>query len=134
MSDIATLDDPITTLDKAVNTVGKFHRLAREKGLPDDMIRQTINDQELMRRLIEYWKVGCYHPTPSQQGTQKIIGLEIFGIEQAIKHFRVNVTPEDEAALAEIPYSLEMLRACQKTHRLVAYFPLSVYDSGMAGF
>lgn len=71
---------------------------------------------------------GGYEPSTSQKLAREIMGKNFFGIEEAIKHFGVNATKQQVAALAEVPFSEEVLRASKDTHVLVAVFPLSILD------
>jgi len=71
---------------------------------------------------------GGYEPSTSQKLAREIMGKNFFGIEEAIKHFRVNATKQRLAALAEVPFSEEVLKSCKDTHVLVAVFPLSILD------
>jgi hypothetical protein len=56
------------------------------------------------------------------------MGKNMFGIEEAIKHFLVNPMRQQLAALSEIPFSEDVLRQCKNTHVLVAVFPLSILE------
>ena len=69
-----------------------------------------------------------YEPSTSQKLAREIVGKNFFGIEEAIKHFGVNATKQQLAALAEVPFSKEQLSSCKDTHVLVAVFPLSILD------
>jgi len=71
---------------------------------------------------------GDYEPSTSQKLARGIMGKNFFGIEEAIKHFRVNATKQQLAYLAEVPFSEEILKSCRDTHVLVAVFPLSILD------
>ncbi len=71
---------------------------------------------------------GGYEPSTSQKLAREIMGKNFFGIEEAIKHFGVNATKQQLAALAEVPFSEEVLKSCKDTHVLVAVFPLSILD------
>mgnify|MGYP001590428914 CR=1 FL=1 len=71
---------------------------------------------------------GGYEPSTSQKLAREIMSKNFFGIEEAIKHFGVNATKQQLAALAEVPFSEEVLKSCKDTHVLVAVFPLSILD------
>ncbi len=58
----------------------------------------------------------------------KIMGLNFFGIEEAIKYYGISPTPEQLDKLAEIPFSETVLQECKDTHVLIAIFPISVLD------
>jgi hypothetical protein len=59
---------------------------------------------------------------------RKIMGLNYFGIEDAIEHFGVIPTKEELANLADVPFSWKLLRKLKKTHILIAVFPLSIIE------
>ena len=63
-----------------------------------------------------------------QKHAREIMDHNMFGIEEAIRYFGVNPSKEQLAALAEVPFSQEVLQSCQDTHVLVAVFPLSILD------
>ncbi|HNY35772.1 MAG TPA: hypothetical protein PLD14_02750 [Candidatus Pacearchaeota archaeon] len=63
-----------------------------------------------------------------QSNARKIMGLNYFGIEEAIEHFGVIPTEEELANLANVPFSWASLRRLKKTHILVAVFPLSIIE------
>ncbi len=69
---------------------------------------------------------GRYESSTSQIQARAIMGKNFFGIEEAIKHFKVNPTKRQFAALAEVPFSEEVLREYKDTHVLVAVFSLSI--------
>ncbi len=56
------------------------------------------------------------------------MGRNFFGIEEAIKHFGVNPSKAQTAALADVPFTEEVLASCKDTHVLVAVFPMSILD------
>ncbi len=67
-------------------------------------------------------------PTTSQKSAREIMGKNFFGIEEAVKHFGVNPTSQQLAALSEIPFSEAVLKRSKDTHVLVAVFPLSILE------
>lgn len=71
---------------------------------------------------------GGYKPSTSQKLAREIMGKNFFGVKEATKHFGVNATKQQLAALAEVPFSEEVLKSCKDTHVLVAVFPLSILD------
>ena len=56
----------------------------------------------------------------------EIMGDNFFGIAEAAEHFGINLSNEQIAALAKVPFTEEMLRSCKDTHILVAVFPISI--------
>jgi hypothetical protein len=63
-----------------------------------------------------------------QKRSREIMGRNFFGIKEAIRHFRVNPTYTQLAALSEIPFSEAVLKQSKDTHVLVAVFPLSILE------
>ncbi len=88
------------------------------------------NGVEMIAKFIEYviaaGLIKKGGQTTSQKHAQDIMGKNFFGIEEAIKHFGVSPTPQQLAALSEIPFSEEELRQSKDTHVLTAVFPLSI--------
>ncbi len=69
---------------------------------------------EIISKVIGYSKVLVLiqsgMPTTSQKCAREIMGKNFFGIDEAIKHFGINPTPQQLAALSEIPFSKAELR------------------------
>jgi hypothetical protein len=86
----------------------------------------------MIAKVIGYGKaVGLIQrgePTTSQKRAREIMGRNFFGVEEAVKHFGVSPTPQQLAALLEIPFSEEVLRQSKETHVLIAVFPLSILE------
>jgi hypothetical protein len=66
--------------------------------------------------------------TRSHDRAREIMGRNMFGVEEATKHFGVQPSKKDLADLATIPYSETVLTSCKDSHILVAVFPLSLLD------
>ena len=79
-------------------------------------------------RLAAYAQNGGIEATVSQKRAREIMGKNFFGIEEAIKHFGVNPSRRQFAALSEIPFSEAVLEQSKDTHVLVAVFPLSTLE------
>ena len=71
---------------------------------------------------------GGFEPSVSQKRAREIMDGNYFGIEEAIAHYGVNPSRRELAALAEVPFTEEVLEAAKATHILVAVFPLSILD------
>ena len=94
-----------------------------------DTVASRINtDPKFVTNIARLMVNGGYEPSTSQKLAREIMGKNFFGIEEAIKHFGVNATKQQIAALAEVPFSEEVLQSCKDTHVLVAVFPLSILD------
>jgi hypothetical protein len=87
---------------------------------------------EMIAKVIGYGKVvGRIQsdvPTTSQKRAREIMGKNFFGVEDAVKHFGVNPTRQQLAALSEISFSEAVLQQSKDTHVLVAVFPLSILE------
>lgn len=70
----------------------------------------------------------CKHTTLTQVRARKIMGRNMFGVKEAVKHFSVSPSTQELAYLADIPFSEETLSACRYSHVLIAIFPLSIFD------
>ena len=62
------------------------------------------------------------------KAARKIMRKNFFGVEEAVKHFGVDPTRQQLAALSEIPFSEAVLDKSKDTHILVAVFPLSILE------
>lgn len=105
------------------------HQLLTALGEEADGIVTRINsDHAFVERLAKFAICGGFEPNASQKRAREIMGKNMFGIDEAIKHFLVNPTRQQRAALSEIPFSEEVLQQCKDTHVLVAVFPLSILE------
>jgi hypothetical protein len=90
------------------------------------------NVVEMISKVIEYGKairlIQNDEPTSNQNRAREIMGKNFVGVEEAIKHFGVNPTRQQLAALLEIPFSEAMLQQSKDTHVLAAVFPLSILE------
>jgi len=59
---------------------------------------------------------------------REIMGKNFFGIEEAVQDFGVHPSETQLAALAQVPFTEEVLQSHKDTHILVAVFPLSILD------
>lgn len=116
---------------EVIGRASECMRRLLEAGLPFEALQKPIDDPEMRKRLVRFWISGGVEPSTSQKRARKIMDRNCFGIEEAIKHFRVNPSKQQLAALSEVPFSEETLKECVNTHILVAVFPLSI--SGIRG-
>ena len=65
---------------------------------------------------------------PAWFRARKIMGKNMCGVEEAVKHFGVNPSKRQLAYMSEIPFSVGTLEACKGTHILVAFFPNAILD------
>ncbi|MBU6321303.1 MAG: hypothetical protein KGI78_00395 [Patescibacteria group bacterium] len=92
-------------------------------------VANRINTEPaFLAQLAAFATNGGFQPSTSQQKAREIMGAGMFGVEDAIKHFGVNPSKTQLAALAEVPFTEEALAECKDTHVLFAVFPLSILD------
>jgi len=91
-------------------------------------MKNMSKGNDLATKVVRLIQNGGFEPTTSQKRAREIMGRSFFGVEEAIKHFGVNPTPQQLAALSEIPFSEAVLEQSKDTHVLVAVFPLSVLE------
>lgn len=117
------------TPSQVLGRVNECVRRLLEAGLTFDVLQKPIDDPEARRRLVEFWNAGCDVPlSTSQVRAREIMWNNMFGVEDAIKHFGVSPTERDLATLSRIPFSEKTLKECRDTHILVAIFPLSILE------
>jgi len=99
-------------------------------GLDDGLAQKLVDskDNYLATQVVRLLRNGGFEPSTSQKRAREIMGKRFFGVEEAIRHFGVNPSRQQLAALAEVPYSEDVLIASKETHVLVARFPLSILD------
>lgn len=99
-------------------------------GLSGALAQKVIDSKgnDLAMKVVRLIQNNGFEPTTSQKRSREIMDKNYFGIEEAIKHFGVNPSRQQLAALAEVPFSEAVLEECKNTHILVAVFPLSILD------
>ena len=113
---------------QAIGRASECMRRLMEAGLSYEDLQFPIDDPAMRRRLVYFWASYGYEPTTSQRRAREIMGRNLFGVKEAIKHFGVNPTKQQITALTEIPFSGAVLQECKDTHVLVAVFPLSILE------
>lgn len=93
-------------------------------------VKKYGNMRSMSKMIEEYVVDGMKKDEEPTQVTaaREIMRKNFFGIEEAVKHFGVNPTSQQLAALSEIPFSEAVLEKSKNTHILVAIFPLSILD------
>ena len=113
--------------ETAIVNVGQKGRIHLPLNLRNRLARRVVdskgNDLAKVVGLIQ-----SYRLTTSQKCAREIMGKNFFGIEEAIKHFGVNPTSQQLAALSEIPFPETVLQQSKDSHILVAVFPLSILE------
>ncbi len=89
-----------------------------------EALRALAGDAEARKGVEE----ASFEPSESETAAREIMGKNMFGIADAIKHFKSSPTEKELSALEKIPFSEATLRECANTHILVADFGLSVVD------
>jgi len=122
-----------TTMASRTLSVHKEHELLLKletAGLSDDLAQRVIDSKgnDLATKVVRLIQNGGFEPTTSQKRAREIMGKNFFGVEEAIKHFGVNPSRQQLAALSEIPFSEAVLEQSKDTHVLVAVFPLSILE------
>ena len=59
--------ESIATLDSALGTAAKLHRLLREEGLPPEALQWPIDDPEMRTRLVRSWNAHGFNAPGSPQ-------------------------------------------------------------------
>ncbi len=99
-------------------------------GLNDELAQKVIDSKgnDLAAKVVRLIRSGWFEPSTSHKQARAIMGKNLFGVEEAIKHFGVNPSKQQLAYLAEVPFTEEVLSSCKDTHVLVAVFPMSILD------
>jgi hypothetical protein len=114
----------------SVHTEHEFLLKLEKAGLNQALAQKVTDskDNELATKVVRLIANGGFEPSTGQKRAREIMGENVFGVEEAIGYFGVNPSRQQLAALAEVPFSEEVLVACKSTHILVAVFPMSILD------
>lgn len=91
----------------------------------DAVVTRLNTEEAFAGRLATICHNNGFEPSSSQQRAREIMGKNMFGTEEAIKHFGINPSKRQLAYMAEVPYSEATLIACKDTHVAVAVFRFS---------
>jgi hypothetical protein len=91
-------------------------------------VKQINSDQGYVDRIVKAVLTGGYEPSISHVRAREIMSKNFFGPDDAIKHFGVQATRRQLAALSEVPFSEETLTACKDTHILIAVSSASILE------
>ena len=99
---------------------GQGHELINKleaAGLDSTLAQRVIDSKnnDLAAKVVRFIQNGEFEATTSQKRAREIMGRNMFGIEEAIKHFGVNPTRQQVAALADIPFAERPLLAGEKS-------------------
>lgn len=122
-----------TTIVSRTLSVHNGHRVLLKlevAGLTDELAQRVIDSKgnDLAAKVVRLIQNGGFEPTTRQKRAREIMGRNMFGVEEAIKHFGVNPSKQQLAALSEAPFTEATLEECKSTHVLVAVFPMSILD------
>ncbi len=122
-----------TTIVSRTLSVHKEHEVLLKleaAGFTDELAQRVIDSKgnDLAAKVVRFISNGGFEPTTSQKRAREIMGRNMFGVEEAIKHFGVTPSRQQIAGLSEIPFSEATLEQCKETHVLVAVFPLSILE------
>lgn len=114
----------------SVHNEREFLLKMEKAGLNDELAQKVVESKsnDLATKVVRLIENGGFEPSTSQKRTREIMGWNFFGIEEAIKHFGVNSSRAQTAALSEVPFTEDVLEFCKDTHVLVAVFPISILD------
>jgi hypothetical protein len=120
------------TSDRTISVHNEHEFLLKleKAGLIDELAQKVIDSKgnDLATKVVRLIENGGFEPSTSQKRTREIMGRNFFGIEEAIKHFGVNPSRAQTAALAEVPFTEEVLESCKDTNVIAAVFPMSILD------
>ncbi len=114
----------------SVHNEHEFLLKMEKAGLTDELAQKVVDSKgnDLATKVVRLiWNNG-FEPSTSHKRSREIMGKNMFGVEDAIKHFGVNPSKQQLDALAEVPFTEEVLQSCKDTHILVAVFPMSILD------
>ncbi len=112
---------------KVIARTNECLRRLMEAGLTYEDFQSPIDDPQMRARLVNFWRSGGYESTTNEK-TARLIGIPMFGVQEAIQHFGVKPTKAQLAMLSVIPFSEQELRKVKDTHILVVTLPLSILD------
>lgn len=105
-----------------------WHRVMEEAGLEFDDLQVPINDPEMRKRLVLFWRNGGFKSTTSQERAREIMGNNFFGVEEVGKYFQIFSTRFDPFLHTNISFPEAVLEELKDTHVLIAVYPLSVFE------
>jgi hypothetical protein len=121
---VATIANPSPA--QVIGRASECMRRLMEAGLTYDALQQPIDDPKMRERLVGFWLSGGFQPTTSQEMARQVMSRSFFGVEEAIRHFKVRPSKKDLETLDQIPFTQEELQQVKDTHLLVAVFPFSL--------
>jgi hypothetical protein len=114
-------------------SVHKEHELLLKleaAGLTDELAQKVIDSKynELAKCVVRIIANGGFEPALGHKRAREIMGRNMFGVEEAIRHFGITPLRQQIACLSEIPFSEETLELCKETHVLIAVLSFSILE------
>ena len=107
-------------------------------GVTEDKLKElmALDDKSWLQQSVSEWLARVNNKplkwvvpvTKSYHDAKAIMGTNFLGIEEVEQAFGVKYSSGDRAKIARVTFDEAMLKACAKTHILVAGFPMSVND------
>lgn len=107
-------------------------------GVTEDKLKEllALSDKSWLQRSASEWLARVNGKslkwvipmTKSHHDAKAIMGTNFLGIDEVEQAFGVKYSSGDRAKLAQIPFDEATLKACVRTHVLVAGFPMSIND------
>ena len=97
---------------KVSGRLATLHRILEEAGLSYEDLQRPIDDPEMRKRLVRFWRSGGFEPTASQKLARAILpNGHFFGPEDWFARFgdRVSFTKKQLAQAVELPWSEDKL-------------------------
>jgi sulfur relay (sulfurtransferase) DsrF/TusC family protein len=125
------MDNTMVSRTISVHNEHEFLSKLERAGLNNALAQKVVDskDNDLAAKVVRLIQNGGFEATTSQKRSREIMGENFFGVEEAIKHFGVNPTYTQLAALSEISFSEAVLEELKSTHVLAAVFSLSVLET-----
>lgn len=121
---VKTIANPTTS--QVVGRISELHRRLEEAGLSFDDLQLPIDDPEMRKRLVRFWKAGAHEASTDQKLARAIFGLSFIGPKDVAELLKVQFSAKQLTQLEPIPFTEATLQEVRNTHVLVAGFPLSI--------
>jgi hypothetical protein len=90
----------------------------RKAGMTHALWAKLTESEELATKFVAYVQRGGYDPTTSQKRAREIMGKNFLGVEEVAECFGIQLTAEELAKVAEVPFTEATLEECKDTHIL----------------
>ena len=123
-----TIANPTASMSKALGNAAQLHRALEEAGLSPEARQRVVDDPDFRLKLVRFWMGDATAASTTSAEAAQIMGSGYHGPEDVELTFWLKFTQKQRKLLEVVPFSPEVLRACSKTHVLVAGYPLSIMD------